>query len=98
MFGKRRKREELEPPPMAGDPGALEILRVWAAPGKPQQLALLTSWKDPGAWGLLMADIARHAAEAYASEGHDRAEALQRIHEIFEAEWNSPTDDPSGGA
>jgi len=64
MFGKKPIRE-LEPPPIANtNSQEVEVLRVWAAPGQPQQLTLRTTWKDPGAWGLLLADIARHAANA----------------------------------
>ena len=64
MFGKKPIRE-LEPPPIANtNSQAVEVLRVWAAPGHPQQLKLKTTWKDAGAWGLLLADIARHAANA----------------------------------
>lgn len=95
MFGRRKHIQDLEPPPIAStNPEAVELLRVWAAPGRPQQLTLRTTWKDPGAWGLLLADIARHAAQAYAREGQETAEVLRRIRELFDAEWSSPTDDP----
>ena len=80
-------------PPVANDNGdAVEVLRVWAAPGNPQQLILRTTWKDPGAWGLLLVDVARHAAEAYRVEGRDTNEVLARIRELWEAEWARPTD------
>ena len=95
MFGKRRSAKELEPPPLASvNEQAVEVLRVWAAPGDPQQLTLRPTWKDPGAWGLLLADIARHAANAYESEGEKREATLARIRESFEAEWSAPTDAP----
>lgn len=85
---------ELEPPPLARSSSeAIEILRVWAAPGAPQQLALRTCWRDPGAWGLMLVDVARHAAAAYEREGHDRDAALRRIRELLDAEWSFPTDD-----
>ena len=95
MFGKRRPTQELDPPPIAtGNPQAVEILRVWAAPNSPQQLVLRMAWKDPGAWGLVLVDVARHAAQAYKREGRDPAEVLLRIRTLFDAEWSSPTDDP----
>jgi uncharacterized protein DUF5076 len=72
----------------------MEVLRVWAAPGQPQQLTLRTTWKDAGAWGLLLVDIARHAANAYANEGKNRADVLGRIRELLDAEFSRPTDDP----
>ena len=38
-------------------------------------------------WGLLLVDIARHAARAYAREsGYTEDEALTRIVDMFEAE------------
>ena len=95
MFGRRKQAQDLDPPPVAmSNAEAVEILRVWAAPGAPQELTLRTCWQDPGAWGLLLADVARHAAQAYQREGHDPSEVLRRIRELFDAEWSSPTDDP----
>ena len=92
MFGKRKNSSELDLPPMAAtDQKAVEILRVWAAPGTPQQLTLRTCWKDPGAWGLLLVDVARHAAQAYQYEGQNPEDVLERIRQVFDAEWESPT-------
>lgn len=95
MFGRRENRNELDIPPIAtADKSAVEVLRVWAAPGKPQQLTLRTTWKEPAAWGLLLADVARHAANAYAAEGLDREEVLAHIMTMFRAEWEQPTAQP----
>ena len=95
MFGKRQNSNSLETPPIANvDSNAVEVLRVWAAPGQPQQLTLRTTWKDAGAWGLLLADVARHAANAYGNEGADPDVVLARIRELFDAEMSSPTDTP----
>lgn len=91
MFRRRKQTSELDPPPIASTSEAVEVLRVWAAPGSPQQLTLRTCWNDPGAWGLLLADVARHAAQAYQREGQDLEQVLVRIRELFEAEWSSPT-------
>lgn len=87
--------DELSPPPVANAAGAVEVLRVWAAPGGAQQVVLRTTWKDPGGWGLLLVDAARHAARAYADEGMSEAEALERILQLFRAEIESPTDRPA---
>ncbi|QYU67764.1 DUF5076 domain-containing protein [Leptolyngbya sp. 15MV] len=93
MFGRRKIKNELDAPPIAtGESTAVEVLRVWAAPGKPQQLTLQTTWKEPAVWGLVLADIARHAANAYASQGYDPDEVLARILAAFQAEWAHPTD------
>jgi len=93
MFGKRQNSNALEPPPIAqSESQAQEVLRVWAMPGSPQQLTLRTTWQDPGAWGLLLADVARHATNAYANEGSDPKVVLARIRELFDAEMFDPTD------
>jgi len=76
------------------NPQAVEVLRVWAAPGQTQQLTLRTTWKDAGAWGLLLADVAFHAANAYANEGLNRAEVLGKIRHFLNAEFSRPTDNP----
>jgi len=95
MFPKRKPTNELSPPPVATrNPNAIEVLRVWAVPGQPQQLTLQIAWKDPGAWGLLLADVARHASLAYGNEGKEPAEVLKRIRALFDAEFTSPTDAP----
>lgn len=95
MFEKEPNANALELPPIAKtNPEAVEVLRVWAVTGGPQQFTLRTTWKDPGAWRLMLVDIARHVAKAYANEGKDPGVALERIHEFFEKEWASPTDEP----
>lgn len=95
MFGKKTNPNSLGLPPIAEtNPQAVEVLRVWAAPGSPQQLTLRTTWKDSAAWGLLLVDVARHAAKAYAQEGQDSKSVLARIRQMFDAEWSAPTDTP----
>ncbi|MEK7793665.1 MAG: DUF5076 domain-containing protein [Candidatus Hydrogenedentota bacterium] len=95
MFKRPTKMDFLQPPPIAlSNPDAVEVLRVWTAPGIGQQVTLRPSWQDPGAWGLMLVDVARHAAKAYENEGHDPQEVLARIRELFDAEWSSPTDKP----
>jgi hypothetical protein len=89
------KERALEPPPIAkASAEAVEVLRVWASPGNPQQFVLRTTWKDPGAWGLLLVDVARHVAQAYVKEGHEEGRTLARIREPLDAEWANPTDTP----
>jgi hypothetical protein len=95
MFGKK-SAQELEPPPIAkSNPQAVEVLRVWAVPGQPQQLTLKTTWRDSGAWGLLLADVARHDANAYGNEGHNPTEVLARIRQLLDMELSKPTDTPT---
>jgi hypothetical protein len=94
MFGKRSSNQGLEPPPLANSRDAVEVLRVWSAPNDVQQVALRTNWSDPAVWGLLLVDLARHAARAYERSGRDAALVLARIREGFDAEWSHPTDTP----
>ena len=93
IFAQQTRSEPLDPPPIATSrPDAVEVLRVWAAPGAPQQLTLRPVWKDSAAWGLVLVDIARHVSRAYATEGQDEKAVLARIKAGFDAEWGNPTD------
>ena len=75
----------------------MEILRVWIAGGA-QHVSLKTRvWEDPAAWGIMLVDLAKHVAIAYAADGMDKAEALRRVYQGFQAEMESPTDEPTGG-
>ena len=95
MFGKGSNQNALQPPPVAQtDSKAVEVLRVWAVPDSAQQVTLRTTWKDAGAWGLMLVDVARHAAKAYEKDGQDPSVVLSRIREVFDAEWDRPTDEP----
>ena len=95
MFGSNKQANSLDVPPIASkNSEAKEILRVWVVPNGPTQVVLRANWSDPGAWGLLLVDVARHAAQAYRREGKDESAALARIRELAEAEWSSPTDSP----
>ena len=93
MFRKPRNENQLQPPPIAeSEPQAVEVLRVWAAP-ESATTTLRTTWKDAGAWGLMLVDIARHASKAYANEGQDPKAVLKRIRDLFDAEWEKATDE-----
>lgn len=85
------------PDPAAGDPKAFEVLRVWVA-NKAQHVTLRVGvWDDPAAWGMMLADLARHIANSFEQEaGRDREEVLERIKAGLNAELSSPTDAPSG--
>ena len=78
--------------------GGIELARIWAAEGK-QHLTIRTDiWEDPACWGMMLVDLAKHAANAYAQEdGRDAAAVLERIKEGFDAEWVRSTDGPEVG-
>ncbi len=77
----------LIPEPARRDPESFELLRVWIAE-KNQHVSLRFGvWEDPAAWGLMLADLARHIANAYEQDGSlDRAQALQRITKALQVE------------
>lgn len=62
------------------DTSAFELMRVWVAHDQ-QYISLRTGvWEDPAAWGIMLADLARHVAESYGQEeGRDVAATLERI-------------------
>lgn len=79
------------------DPRSKEMVRAWIAQGALHVSLSVGVWDDAGAWGILLADICRHVANAAAeSEGKDREETVRRIRELFDAELDRPTDEPEG--
>jgi uncharacterized protein DUF5076 len=80
------------------DAKSFEILRVWVA-DKGQHTSLRADvWSDPAAWGIMLADLARHVTNSYhQSAGLDQVKTLRRIKAVLDAELGSPTDEPSGG-
>ena len=87
------KTNELPPPSAAkGAPDATEVFRAWIV-GTGLQVSLRQGFDDPGVWGLLLVDVARHAARVYATEGVCSAdEAMQKIRAMWNAEIATPTD------
>jgi hypothetical protein len=71
---------------------ATEVLRAFVIDGG-LSIAFQRAFEEPDMWGLLLVDIARHAARAYARESdYTEEDALARIVEMFEAEIARPTD------
>jgi hypothetical protein len=75
---------------------AVEVARIWIVDGKPTFLIGTPLWDKPELWGLLISDLMRHVANAYASEGVNREFALQKIMGAFNVEMNHPTSDAEG--
>jgi hypothetical protein len=85
-------KEQPLPPDVIGRDDATEILRAFILDGG-LSIAFTRAFEEPDMWGLLLVDIARHAARAYARESAcSEQEALTRIIEMFEAEIARPTD------
>jgi hypothetical protein len=84
----------LEPPPGARiDPTrAHEVLRAWIV-GEGLQVSMQAAFEDPSVWGILLVDVARHAARMYADQGGCTFEqAIARIRFMWDAETTKPTD------
>ncbi len=83
---------ELDPPPDAHEKGGHEVLRCFVVDGG-LSVSLRRSFDDVGTWGVMLADLARHAARIYALEtGISEDEALAQIKDMLDAEWSRPTD------
>ena len=85
-------KEQPLPPDVIGRADATEVLRAFVVDGG-QSIAFTRAFEEPDMWGLLLVDIARHAARAYARESeYSEEEALERILDMFDAEIERPTD------
>jgi hypothetical protein len=90
-------RTLIAPPAAANAESAVEVARVWVINQALQCSLDAGVWKDPAAWGIVLADMARHIANAHhEADGLSVSQTLQRIREGFEAEMDSPTDSPTG--
>jgi Domain of unknown function (DUF5076) len=80
------------PPDVVGRDDATEVLRAFVL-DRGLSIAFTRAFEEPDVWGLLLVDVARHAARAYARESdYTEDEALRRIVDMFEAEIARPTD------
>jgi hypothetical protein len=79
------------PEPARTDAKSFELLRVWVA-HQDQHISMRTGvWDDPAAWGVMLADLARHIANAFEKfEDRDPLEVLEAIKAGFEGEMQSP--------
>ena len=79
------------------DPKAFEVARVWVAHGAEHVTLRFDAWKNPAAWGVVLADLMRHLVNAYEQDmGLDRNATFRQIRAGFEAEIDPPTDKPTG--
>jgi hypothetical protein len=85
-------KEQPMPPDVLGREEAVEVLRAFVLDGG-LSISFTRAFDDPSMWGMLLVDIARHAARAYEKEGAmAESEALARIVEMFQAELDDVTD------
>jgi hypothetical protein len=91
----KAKFESLSVPPDALEKGGHEVLRASIVDGG-VSVALRRSFDDPFTWGVLLVDLARHAARIYALETDlSEDEALEQIRAGLQAELDRPTDQGS---
>jgi|UniRef100_Q07ND1 hypothetical protein len=80
------------PPDVIERDDAIEVLRAFVVDGG-LSIAFSRAFEEPEMWGMLLVDIARHAARVFARETElSEDEALGRIIEMFEAEIARPSD------
>ncbi len=85
-------------PPEALEQGGVEVLRAAIVDGG-LHVSLRRAFDDPDAWGMLLADIARHVGRIYAKESALNEDAvLERVRAMFTAELDAPTDPGSTSA
>lgn len=91
------------PPAAEEDMNAIEMARVWIAQNKLNCVLNVGHWlagsgiDERHAWGIVLADIARHASFALEdATGQDSRENLKLILESFRAEIGDKTSEHSG--
>jgi hypothetical protein len=85
-------KEQPVPPDVIGRDDAVEVLRAFVLDGG-LSISFTRAFDDPDMWGMVLVDIARHAARVYEKEGVMRsAEALERIGEMFTSELGTALD------
>ena len=85
------------PEPAKEDPKSFEILRVWMTNAGQYVILKPGVTKDPAGWGIVIADVMRHIANAYEQvEGRDSSSTFERVRAGLDAELSSPTDRPKG--
>ncbi len=96
-MNSERKGQLDIPPASLDDADAVEIARIWVTHGKLEVCLRPEIWEEPATWGIMLADLARHVANAYEQlEERDIDEVLALIKLGFDAEWESPTDEVEG--
>ena len=86
------------PPAAQRDKASFEVMRVFIAEQGQHVSIQSGAWDDPFAWGIVLADLARHIALAQQLQ-HPETDAdafVERLLEGFHAEIENPTDEPEG--
>ena len=80
------------------DKASFEVMRVFIAEQGQHVSIQSGAWEDPFAWGIVLADLARHIALAHQMQNPkvDQDAFMERLLEGFQAEIENPTDEPEG--
>lgn len=85
-------KEQPIPPDALTNENAVEVLRAFVVDGG-LSISFTRAFEDPQMWGMMLVDIARHAARVYEKEGAmSEGEALARIVDMFDRELSHATD------
>jgi len=91
------KNELLIPPNAASTQDAVEFIRAWKVDDGMHVSLNFSAWERPEAWGLALADIVQHFADACEkSQGWPRKDIIDAVVNVFNAELENPTDEPRG--
>jgi Domain of unknown function (DUF5076) len=98
---KSRKNADRDlgvPSEVVSDAKAREVLRAWVANEGLVCALRPETWPDVVAWGIVLADVTRHVANAVRDlRGDDPAATVAKIREIYNSELTDPTAEPTGG-
>jgi hypothetical protein len=84
--------EQPIPPDVQGREDAVEVLRAFVVDGG-LSISFTRAFEEPQMWGMMLADIARHAAQVFEKDGVcTEAEALERMVAMFNAGPTNPAD------
>src|SRR5262245_14300541 len=84
------------------DVKSFEMIRAWIANNGLHCSLNIGVWEsrpgveEPWAWGILIADVARHVADALTRQGKERSRTIAEIRDGFLAELNHPTSGTAG--
>jgi hypothetical protein len=95
---KNADRDLGVPLEVVSDAKAREVLRAWVANEGLICALRPETWPDVVAWGIVLADVTRHVANAVRDlRGDDPAATVSKIREIYNSELTDPTAEPTGG-
>lgn len=89
------------PPAAVRDSTSVEMIRAWIADHELQCSIFVGMYKDSKfseewAWGVLLADVARHVSEALMKSGQTQSSSVELIKDSFLQELAKPTSEIEG--